>query len=203
MLIQQRYFAETRTLEFQEAGLRYERKMPFRTMTVEIPYENILFNQKQTQRTYPLTLAATLYCFLGLFPLATEYANGNISLWALLGINAGLLGVLYVLYKLMNIAELIIPARVADTTLHIRLFNHNPIYTLSLVKEIQVEANKFLRAKYTAYEHDLPLATMLRNLLWLRENGILTPEEWEILRQQFIELKGEGTSPLDMEFNPN
>lgn len=203
MLIQQRYFTETRTLEFQETGLHYERKMPFRTMSVEIPYENILFNQKQTRHTYPFTLVAMLYCLLGLFPLATEYISGNISAWVLLGINMGLLCVLYVLYKLMNIAELIIPARVADTTLHIRLFNHNPIYTQSLVKEIQVEANRFLRAKYTAYEHDLPLATLLQNLLWLREHGILSPEEWEILRQQFIELKGEGTSPLDMEFNPN
>ncbi len=186
-IFEQRFLFSKTKIEYQESGILYSFGNVISNKQYFIEYENILLNnitrETKTDKfnlfVCLISLTAVLKSILGV------YDNPN-------GIYKGLLPFSF-LFFIVFLAVTIIGRTnflFIETVngLPIKLFNNksNKSALDQFLKKFKQKIKAYLKTKYTEIDKDVAKETQLENLFWLKNNKIISKQEYESLKAGLI-----------------
>ena len=206
MILTQKRFFMVRECETQEHGLRYRVSNLKDGSEATVPYEDILLDKLiKKQETGWVSILASLFLFVIFFVNlvalisgeGTEFTYGTLSIIFLLLLVSCISS--YVLKR----HEILIPTVSRNNfQQYIILFENVPKREQVdlFIKELTVHINTYLKEKYGSIDRDFPIDPQLQNLVWLKDRGAITTQEFEELKDKAL---GRATSSKGIGFKSN
>jgi hypothetical protein len=173
--LKQRKFVDVKEFMFREKGVKVAERQFGRLYEYMVPYESITTNVER------LTSASNrLLLFIGgVFTVSVvlyEWLNGDI--WT--GIIWLILGSLAFLYYLRNTWDFVV-VNCKESSLTFFPDKPNKAVFESFLQQVFERRNEYLKTRYAVVDPDYSTEENAQRFEWLKDNGVITNEEYENL----------------------
>lgn len=180
-LLQKRGFHRKRFV-IQKNILRIETKDTNSTEAYEVSYEEIgdrITTTKASKRIFVFTLFPTIVLMMAVvFPSISGELLQKTSYWIMLVLFSA---ISLVLYFSTNYHRLVISGGRHD----LEFFRDKPsaVEVDAFVAKVLEQRKNYLKKKYTTFDDTLSLDAQMSQLYWCKNNGIISEEEYDSLRE--------------------